>query len=86
MAGFGVVTEGRRQDLSSGLLLRTLFDRSQAARITSAMDLGLREIGALANGLLSQQHGDGQPFHDLRHRWKPFFVIDSDAKDETWVY
>jgi len=50
------------------------------------MDLGLREIGALANGLLSQQHGDGQPFHDLRHRWKPFFVIDSDAKDETWVY
>ena len=51
-----------------------------------AMDLGLREIGALANGLLSQQHGDRQPFHDLRHRWKPFFVIDSDAKDETWVY
>ena len=36
MAGFGVVTEGRRQDLSSGLLLRTLFDRSQAARITNA--------------------------------------------------
>jgi hypothetical protein len=48
-----------------------------------------QQYGVTRNGQLQhgqQQHGDGQEFYDLRHRWKPFFVIDSDAKDETWVY